>query len=35
MLKSLNGAFIDFRDEIILITVAFAIPLTTLPSMIF
>ena len=34
MFKSINNAFLDHRDEIILIIVALAIPLVTLPSMI-
>ena len=34
MLKSLNGAFFDYRDEVVLMILAFAIPLATLPSMI-
>ena len=34
MFNKLNGAFLDYRDEITLLIVALAIPLATLPSMI-
>lgn len=35
MSKKINGSFLDYRDEIALLVVALAIPLATLPSMIF
>ena len=35
MFKKLNGTFLDHRDEITLLIFALAIPLATLPSMIF
>jgi len=35
MTGTLNGAFLDYRDEIVLLIVALVIPLATLPSMIF
>jgi hypothetical protein len=35
MNKLLNGALFDHRDEVVLIILALAIPVVTLPSMIF
>jgi len=35
MIKLVKGAFIDNRDEIVLIVLAIAIPFATLPAMIF
>ena len=35
MFNKLNGALLDHRDEITLLILALAIPLATLPSMIF
>jgi hypothetical protein len=35
MFKELSGTFLDYRDEIAVLVLALAIPLATLPSMIF